>query len=156
MNTFQKIVSLGAAMGTIANAVCPLDRAFDCINFEEMQEAVATYASDYSWRFYTALTEDDYMVRMFRFLGDWTGSTVPNQWTKGPVLLVNTATKDCRSWFIDTMDENQDSIPKMLFDEGYDVWIACKRGSIYSWEHETPFDSTLLNDTDEQQRLGLA
>lgn len=155
MNTFQKIVSLGATMGAIANAVCPLDRAFDCINFEEMQIAVATYAGDYSWRFYTALTDDDYMVRIFRFLGDETGATVPDQWTKGPVLLVNTATKDCRSWFTDTMDENQDSIPKMLFDDGYDVWIACKRGSIYSWEHDTPFNMSLLEDTDEQQRLGL-
>ena len=64
-------------------------------------------------------------------------------------MLLNTATKDCRSWFTDTEDETTDSIPKQLFDMGYDVWIGCKRGSIYSWEHDTPFDNDHLEDTNQ-------
>ena len=51
----------------------------------------------------------------------------------GPVLLLNTATRDCRHWFTETVDyQNYDSIPKQLFDAGYDVWIGCKRATIYS------------------------
>ena len=46
----------------------------------------------------------------------------------GPVLLLNTATRDCRSWFTETSNADVDSIPKMLFDAGYDVWIGCTRG----------------------------
>ena len=56
-------------------------------------------------------------------------------------MLVHSATKDCMSWFNDTVDAATDSIPKMLFDEGYDVYLACKRGTAYSRAHQT-FDLT--------------
>ena len=41
------------------------------------------------------------------------------------------------NWFTSTEDENIDSIPKQMFDAGYDVWIACMRGTEFSQGHET-------------------
>ena len=59
------------------------------------------------------------------------------QGTKGPILFVHSATKDCLSWLTKSVDAATDSIPKMLFDEGYDVYLACRRGTAYSRSHET-------------------
>ena len=54
-----------------------------------------------------------------------------------PIMFVHSATKDCMSWLTDTVDEDTDSIPKMLFDQGHDVYLACRRGTAYSRAHET-------------------
>ena len=78
MNTFQSIVSIGAAFAVVANAACTIDRAQDCIDFEEMQQAVETMAGDYTWRFYTVDTEDENTLRLFRFMGDETGVEIDN------------------------------------------------------------------------------
>ena len=36
MKTFQRTVSMGAALVAMAKAACLLERAYDCINFAEM------------------------------------------------------------------------------------------------------------------------
>ena len=160
MNTFQNIVTIGAAFAAVANAACKVDRPQDCIDFEDMNQAVIDHAADYTWRFYSITTADDYKLRLFRFEGDETGASIPDQWTMGPVLLINTATRDCRSWFTESNDADMDAIPKMLFDAGYDVWLGCKRGTEYSHEHSSPFDAededsppfSMLSHTDEEKK----
>ena len=147
MNTFQNIVYIGAAFATVAKAACTMERAQDCIDFEYMQLAVEDYAGDYTWRFYTTNSKDGYETRLFRFEGDETGLPIDNQWSQGPVLLYNTATRDCKSWFTESLSAEMDSIPKQLFDAGYDVWIGCKRGSIYSHLHRTPFEGDVPEPT---------
>ena len=80
---------------------------------------------------------------MFKFVADSTGNPVEDdmsnviQSTKSPIIFVHTATKDCISWLTDSADDATDSIPKMLFDQGHDVYLACRRGTAYSRAHET-------------------
>jgi len=79
-----------------------------------------TYAGDYTWTMCETTT--GYLNKMIQFTGDAAGANIVDsngddiQGTKGPVLFVHSATKDCLSWLTETQDENTDSIPKMLFD----------------------------------------
>lgn len=57
---------------------------------------------------------------------------------------MHSVTKDCRDWLEESADAATDSIPKQLFDAGYDVWLGCARGTIFSDKHET-----LENDSEE-------
>ena len=133
-------IAVFATMVAQTYAVCPVGpalAAFDCIDWPEMDNAVRDHAGDYTWRFYSQITADGYKIKTFRFLADSNGDQVPDQWTKGPILLMNSVTNDCRDWFTESADPMADSIPKQLFDAGYDVWIGCSRGTLFSDEHET-------------------
>ena len=87
-------------------------------------------------------TTTGYLNKLFKFTGDANGDPLVNdsgevtQGSKGPVLFVHSATKDCMSWLNDSVAV-ADSIPKLLFDDGYDVHLACNRGTAYSRAHET-------------------
>lgn len=117
---------------------------FDCENFAQkdvVEAAVTKYAGDYAWSMYE--TGGDYKNKLFRFEGDADGEAIKDaedneiQGSLGQVLLLHTATRDCLSWFTSSADEAIDSIPKMLFDMGYDVWLGCNRGTMFSLAHET-------------------
>ena len=107
----------------------------------QVQAAVAANSGDYEWTFLETTT--GYLNRMFKFVADETGNQIEDdmsnviQSTKSPILFVHTATKDCISWLTDSADDATDSIPKMLFDQGHDVYLACRRGTEYSRAHET-------------------
>ena len=113
--------------------------SFVCDDFEPLtttiDNAVVTYAGNYEWTMLETTT--GYLNKMFKFVADDTGNPVADQGTLGPVLFVHTATKSCLSWLTDSVDENIDAIPKMLFDQGYDVYLACRRGTSFSRAHET-------------------
>lgn len=47
------------------------------------------------------------------------------------VLMTHTATKNCVDW-LTASAPGVDSIPKLLFDKGYDVFLGCRRGTEYS------------------------
>ena len=47
------------------------------------------------------------------------------------VLMTHSSTKDCVNW-LDASAPDTDSIPKLLFDKGYDVFLGCRRGTEYS------------------------
>lgn len=47
------------------------------------------------------------------------------------VLMTHTATKNCVDW-LTASAVGVDSIPKLLFDKGYDVFLGCRRGTEYS------------------------
>ena len=110
--------------------------------------AVATYADDYGWTMLETTT--GYLNKMFKFTADSDGNPIEDdmgdviQDTKSPIMFVHTATRDCLSWLTETKDDSVDSIPKLLFDQGHSVYLACRRGTAYSRAHET-FDL----DTDE-------
>ena len=62
-----------AIFASYAAAVCTnaTDDALDliCDEFPEMQDAIATYAQDVSFRWETVTTADGYDIRMVRFTG---------------------------------------------------------------------------------------
>ena len=67
-----------AIFASYAAAVCTnaTDDASDmiCDEFPEMQDAIATYAQDVSFRWETVTTADGYHIRMIRFIGDVDGN----------------------------------------------------------------------------------
>ena len=117
MKSLAQVAAL-AALAAHANAVCMNQGSFDCTTFEltdTVQAAVETYASDYTWTMYETAT--GYQNKMFTFTGDENGmrimdeNSVDIQGSKGPILFVHSATKDCMSWLTSTVDENTASIP---------------------------------------------
>ena len=127
-----------AALAAYTKAVCVDEGDFVCTtDFTDVNTIVADTSGDYAWTFYETTNADDYTLRMFRFLGDDTEAFLvgpPYQGSLGPVMFMHTVTKDCLSWLTSTQDDTEDSIPKKLFDLGYDVWLACRRGTEYSRE----------------------
>ena len=58
-----------------------------------MQDAIATYAQDVSFRWETVTTADGYDIRMVRFTGASDGTPlVPAENALGPVLFWHSAT----------------------------------------------------------------
>ena len=83
-----------AIFASYAAAVCQNDPATDstCADFSEVQDAIATYAKDVSFRFETVTTADGYDITMVRFTGDMNGAPIFAGDTKGPVLFWHSAT----------------------------------------------------------------
>ena len=75
------------------------------------------------WKSYDCRTRDGYDLTMFRIVGDSNKEKVPNQWSKGAVLLLPGFSKDAYTWFDHRRgDMNEPFLPTTLFNEGYDVW----------------------------------
>jgi len=127
--------------GTISSEVFNCDDDIDADLKMKIDDAVAKYAGGYEWSMLPMAT--GYQNNLFLFKADADGLPIFDdnnevlQGTKGNILLVHSATRDCLSWLTMTQDETMDSIPKMLFDKGYNVFMACRRGTAYSRAHET-------------------
>jgi len=93
--------------------------------WQEVQEAFDASAngSDYAWQLLTA-RKDDYNLRMVRFVGDSAGDEITDQWTKQPVMFYQDALslEGCFDPIVG------DTLAASLFEAGYDVFIACRRG----------------------------
>jgi hypothetical protein len=85
-------------------------------------------------------SQDGYINSMIRFTADDMGNRVMDaagndiQGSKGPIMLVHTATQDCTSWMTSTKG-GLEAYPITLFSAGYDVWMACRRGTELSRAH---------------------
>ena len=104
--------------------------------------AVEGKARDYAWAFHEVVTDDEYNLQMIRFEGDENGNPLVGppddggfptllQGIRRPVLLVHTATNDCLSW-LNAVESEVDSLPFILFSQGYDVFLGCLRGTRFS------------------------
>ncbi|XP_008788885.2 triacylglycerol lipase 2-like [Phoenix dactylifera] len=87
---------------------------------------------------HTVTTEDGYILSMQRIPNGRSGS--PTSASKTPVLLQHGLLMDGITWLLNSPDE---SLGYILADNGYDVWIANTRGTIYSLGHTSlsPDDS---------------
>ena len=126
MRSAFAIASLAAAVYASAELPIQADR------WPEIESAVATYAGDLQWKLIPRETDDNVQTAAIRFTGGADGNPIADQYTKGQVLLMHSATQDCLNWLTDTADDTQASIPQLLFEAGYDVWLGCRRGTFAS------------------------
>lgn len=105
-------------------------------------QAVTQLADDLSWKPLVVNTADDYKLTVFTFTGDKFGNKVPNQGSKGPLLLMHGLTKDSLAWF-NLNDPQEMALGARLFYEGYQVYFGNVRG--------TPNSRRFRDGTDAQQ-----
>lgn len=132
MRNFFSVAAMAALSANTIYAVCDTDAAAeDCSDWPELDQLVVDHSGDYAWTFSNVTTSDSYNLKLFSFTGDADNADITDQNTKGPVLLLAPINQDC-DWWLTVEDNTTDSIPKQLFDDGWNVYIGCKRGSKYS------------------------
>ncbi|XP_074340629.1 triacylglycerol lipase 2-like isoform X2 [Apium graveolens] len=90
-----------------------------------------SFTKGYKCEDYDVITEDGYILRLFRFRE---GRTKKSQIKmKQSVLLQHGLLVDGQSWF--ALSHADQCLPLILVEQGYDVWIANTRGTMYSRQH---------------------
>lgn len=87
------------------------------------------------WKSYEVTTDDGYVLTVARIIGNNNGQVLPDDF--GPVLLWHGEFGTGEDW-MDTKTTTIGALPTRLFDIGYDVWIAWKRGTYPSKGHTDP------------------
>ena len=82
------------------------------------------------------VTEDNYVLRMFRILGHLNKRKRAKKFKqeKGPLLLIHGFSTDSITWMSQS-DTDALTLASQLFEDGYDVWFANMRGSRRSRTH---------------------
>ena len=82
------------------------------------------------------VTEDNYVLRMFRILGHLNKRKRAKKFKqeKGPLLLIHGFSTDSITWMSQS-DTDALTLASQLFEDGYDVWFANMRGSRRSRRH---------------------
>ena len=115
---------------------------FDCDadltteQLDTIDAAVTENADGYQWSMLPL--ESGYLNKILTFTGDQNGDRIKDgqgndiQGSKGSILFLHSATRDCLDWLTSTQDMSMASIPQRYFDEGYNVFMACRRGTEFS------------------------
>ena len=98
--------------------------------------AFENWGGDLYWLPFDVETQDGYELTAFRLIGRRRRKKIPNQWSKGPVLLLHGFAKDAYQW-MDRSDTSSEVLPAKLFRLGYDPWIFSTRGTRYSITHSS-------------------
>ena len=126
---------LQAALAAIANfeAVKAVVSMQDQLEFPEFAAIMqSTAGNNLDWKSYKATSEDGYITSLLRITGqNVSGSQTLREATRGPILLQHGMYGDCNSW-MERSDSSSAAMPVKLYEMGFDVWIACARGTSYS------------------------
>jgi pimeloyl-ACP methyl ester carboxylesterase len=92
--------------------------------------------SGYAFEEYRALTDDGYILTIYRIPGKLTPEGLPEKHKerRQPVQLQHGLFDQGGTWFF---NEPEKSLPFKLVDQGYDVWITNTRGTSHSNMHKT-------------------
>ena len=62
---------------------------------------------DFHWKSYKAITKDNYILTLFRIVGDADGERIDGQGSKGPLLLQHGFLTDSITWLINLTDDKE-------------------------------------------------
>ena len=106
----------------------------DCLALNDFAKSFQTYGEDVTWENIIVTTGSGYQISMVHIKSDKDG--VVKDSPKGPVLLTACAYYDGRA-FLGLNDLSQPIVPVQLYNDGWDVWVANRRGTPYSAGHTT-------------------
>lgn len=97
-------------------------------------------SNGYRFEEHKILTEDGYILTAFRIPGKITDS-MKDLKNRPPIILQHGLLDNSATWTINYFNM---SLPYLLLEEGYDVWITNTRGNFNSYEHKNPKDYSIF------------
>ena len=125
--------------------ICPIDDSSDKYEnpweqklskkcFPYFDEAASTFGFD--WEAFDVYTEDGWRLRLFHVLSDTEGTPTPfeSMKDKPPVLFMHGIGNSATSMMKQALSFGP-TLPGLLANRGYDMWLGNFRGALYSNLH---------------------
>ena len=103
------------------------------VRFKEFSDVMNHYGDGYDWEPHEVITEDGYILNMFRLTANELGEPITAP--KGPLFLQHGLTVNAANWFTGKTTQLASSLPIVLARAGYDVWLGNTRGTNFSLGH---------------------
>ena len=120
------LINFTAAVALFATSVLAYPADADRQTVQAWDDVLTKWGYDYEM--YTATTDDQWDLTLFRILGKPGEATTTQD--KPPVLLQHGNGIDATIWLEQYAD--LDPMPMQLVSQGYDVWMSNSRGTRYS------------------------
>ena len=87
--------------------------------------AIHLVSGNYDWTSFDVTTDDGYIFKMTRIIGNGTNgaSENANKGARGPLILQHGAVIPSEGWYFGGLLTGQKPVPQQLYDEGFDVWL---------------------------------
>lgn len=110
----MRITALLALAGLQTKLCSARSSAQDAENYPFIAKEMSDGGGDFFWKSYQTLTEDHYVLTLFRIQGDKRGKKIHGQGSKGPLLFQHGFVSDSLGWFTRS-DEERLSVGSQLF-----------------------------------------
>ncbi|KAK1367704.1 LICH hydrolase [Heracleum sosnowskyi] len=92
-----------------------------------------SFTKGYRCQDYDVITEDGYILKLWRFREGLTKESQMAGKKKQPVFVQHGVLMNGQCWFL--VAHADQSLPLVLVEHGYDVWVSNSRGTSYSQRH---------------------